>query len=136
MSGDVAWNGRPIEEMSRAELVQALRAAVRLLRAASPNTFIRPELEVAETPTGTRVARTFNWAFIPAGHLWSDEDRRSVQERLDALAAAHGFKGAVVRFGPDRLEVDVPQRLQIEQLLALQEWLAGEKDSLDVSQVP
>ena len=67
MSGDVAWNGRPIEEMSRAELVQALKAAVRLLRSASPDTFTRPDLEVAETATGTRVARTFNWAFIPAG---------------------------------------------------------------------
>jgi hypothetical protein len=42
----------------------------------------------------------------------------------------------VVRFAPDRLEVDVPQRLQIEQLSIIQEWLAAEKDALDISQVP
>lgn len=136
MSSDVSWKGRPIDEMSRAELVQALKEALLLLRSVSPDNFIRPELEVTETSAGTLVARTFNWAFIPAGHLWSDEDRGSVQARLDALAARYGFEGAVVRFGPDRLEVDVPRRLQIEQLLALQEWLACEKDGLDISQVP
>ena len=111
MSNDVAWKGRPIDEMSRAELVEALKAAVLLLRSANPGSLIRPELEVTETPAGTLVARTFNWAFIPAGHLWSDEDRRSVQARLDALAARCGFQGAVVRFGPDRLEVvEVPSQ--------------------------
>lgn len=136
MSKHVAWKGKPIDDMSRAELVEALKAAVLLLRSVSPNAFIRPELEVTETATGTLVARTFNWAFIPAGYVWSAEDRRSVQERLDVLAARYGFQGAVVRFGPDRLEVVVPRRLQIEQLVALQEWLACEKDSLDVSQVP
>lgn len=136
MSNAVTWKGKPIDDMSRTELAQALKAAVLLLRSVRPDIFTRPELEVTETPSGTLVARTFNWAFIPAGHLWSDEDRCSVQARLDVLAARYGFQGAVVRFGPDRLEVDVPQRLQIEQLLALQEWLACEKDSLDVSQVP
>ncbi|MBL6613063.1 MAG: hypothetical protein ISP49_11740 [Reyranella sp.] len=136
MSRDVAWKGRPIDEMSRAELMEALKTAVQLLQSVSPNSFIRPEIEVTETPTGTVVARTFKWAFIPAGHLWSDEDRRFVQTRLDALAARYGFPGAVVRFGIDRIEVDVPRRLQVEQLLALQEWLACEKDSLDISQVP
>jgi hypothetical protein len=97
---------------------------------------IHPEIEVSETFSGTLVARTFNWAFISAGHIWSDEDRRSVQERLDAVAPRYGFQGAVVRFGPDRIEVEVPRHLEIEQLLALQEWLACEKDSLDISQVP
>jgi hypothetical protein len=41
-----------------------------------------------------------------------------------------------VRFGADRLDVDVPRRLQVEQLIALQQWLEAERDSLDVSQVP
>jgi hypothetical protein len=122
--------------MSRAELVQALKSAVLLLRSVSPRTFIRPDVEVTDTPTGTLVARTFNWAFIPAGQLWSEEDRRAVQARLDAIAVRYGFQGAIVRFSRDRLEVDVPRRLQFEQLLALQEWLAAEKDSLDISQVP
>ena len=89
-----------------------------------------------ETAAGTVVARTFKWAFIPAGHLWSDEDRQEAQARLDGLAANHGLHGAVVRFTPDRVEVEVPRRLQIEQLLALQQWLDAEKDALDVSQVP
>jgi len=136
MSNHITWMGSAIEHMSRAELVKALKAAVLLLRSVSPNTFIRPEVEVTATPSGTLIARTFKWAFIAAGHIWSDDDRRSVQERLDALATRYGFKGAVVRFGPDRIEIEVPQRLEIEQLLALQEWLACEKDSLDISQVP
>ena len=136
MSNDVAWMGRPIDEMSRPELVQALRAALLLLRSVDRGAFMRPDVEVKDTPTGTLVARTFNWAFLPAGHVWSDEDRRAVQERLDAVAHRHGFQGAVVRFAPDRLEVDVPQRLQIEQLSVVQEWLAAEKDALDISQVP
>jgi len=128
--------GRPIDEMGRDELAAALKAAVALLRSANRNSFMRPEVEVRETAAGTVVARTFKWAFIPAGHLWSDEDRREAQARLDALAADHGLHGAVVRFTPDRLEVEVPRRLQIEQLLALQQWLDAEKDALDVSQVP
>jgi hypothetical protein len=41
-----------------------------------------------------------------------------------------------VRFAPDRLEVEVPRRLQIEQLLARRQWLDTEKDTLDASQVP
>jgi hypothetical protein len=41
-----------------------------------------------------------------------------------------------VRFGPDRLDVDVPRRLQVEQVIALQEWLDSERETLDVSQVP
>lgn len=73
---------------------------------------------------------------MSAGQLWSDEARRSVQARLDALSVRSGLQGAIVRFGFDRIEVDVPQKLQIEQLLALQEWLACEKDHLDISQVP
>lgn len=136
MTGDLSWKGRPIDELSRAELVQALKSAVLLLRSVSPNTFVRPELEVTETPVRTLVAYTFNWAFIPAGHIWSDEDRYSMQTRLDDIAPLLGAEGAVVRFGPDRLEIDVPRRLQIEQIFALQEWLASEKESLDVSQVP
>ena len=128
--------GRPIDEMGRDELAAALKAAVALLRSANRNSFMRPEVEVRETAAGTVVARTFKWAFIPAGHLWSDEDRREAQARLDALAADRGLHGAVVRFTPDRLEVEVPRRLQIEQLLALQQWLDAEKDALDVSQVP
>lgn len=136
MSDDVAWMGRPIETMSRAELAEALKAALRLLRSVGPRTFVRPDVEVADTPGGTLVARTFNWAFMPAGHVWSDEDRRAVQERLDAVAGRFGLQGAVVRFAPDRLEVEVPRRLQAEQLLVVQEWLAAEKDALDISQVP
>jgi hypothetical protein len=136
MSNSGTWMGRPIDEMGRDELAAALKAAVALLRSANRNFFMRPEVEVRDTAAGTVVARTFKWAFIPAGHLWSDEDRREAQARLDALAADHGLHGAVVRFTPDRLEVEVPRRLQIEQLLALQQWLDAEKDALDVSQVP
>lgn len=136
MSNDLAWMGRPVDGMSRAELLQALKAALLLLRSVGTRTFVRPDLEVRDTPAGTLVARTFNWAFLPAGHVWSDEDRRSVQERLDAIADRHGLQGAVVRFAPDRLEVEVPRRLQAEQLVVLQEWLATEKDALDISQVP
>ncbi len=127
--------GRPIAQMNRDELAAALKAAVHLLRSV-PSASFRPEVEVKETPTGTVVTRMFNWAFLPAGHLWSDEDRRAVQNRLDAIAPTHGLQGAIVRFGPDRLEIDVPRRLQVEQLLALQDWLEAEKEALDVSQVP
>ena len=80
--------------------------------------------------------RTFKWAFIPAGHLWSDEDRRDIQSRLDEFASRHGLEGAVARFGLDRLDVEVPRRLQVEQLIALQQWLDAERETLDVSQVP
>lgn len=136
MSNSETWMGRPIDQMSREELVGALKAAVPLLRSVNRNVFMRPEVEVKETAAGTVVARTFNWAFIPAGHLWSDEDRRTVQARLDAFAHGRGLHGAVVRFSPDRLEVEVPRPLQIEQLLALQKWLEAEKDMLDLAQVP
>ena len=82
------------------------------------------------------VGRAFKWAFLPAGQLWSEEDRREVQSRLDAFATRHGLQGATVRFGADRLDVEVPRRLQVEQVIALQQWLEGERDTLDVSQVP
>ncbi len=104
--------GGPIDEMSRDELASALKAAVAALRSAHRNLFMRPEVEVTETAAGTVGTRTFNWAFIPAGHL----------RFLDALAADHGLGGAVVRFAPDRLEVEVPRRLQIEQLLPCSNW--------------
>jgi hypothetical protein len=136
MSKSKTWMGRAIEELDRDELVAALDAALRLLRSISSASFLRPEIEVRETTGGTVVGRSFKWAFIPAGHLWSDEDRREVQSRLDELAARHGLQGAVARFDPDRLDVEVPRRLQIEQLIALQEWLDSERETLDVSQVP
>ncbi len=136
MSGDDTWMGRSIEGMNREELVTALKAAVRLLRSTTLPTFSHPEIEVSETPAGTTVGRTFNWAFIPAGHLWSEEDRHEVQARLDAFAPRYGLQGAQVQFARDRLQVDVPRPLQVEQLIALQEWLESEKDALDVSQVP
>ncbi len=69
------------------------------------------------------IGRAFKWAFIPAGQLWSEVDRREVQSRLDDFAAGRGLEGRRVRFGPDRLDVEVPRRLQIEQLIALQDWL-------------
>jgi hypothetical protein len=136
MEDDATWMGQPIDEMPPEELAAALKAAVHLLRSASPGTFIHPDVDVRVTPAGTIVARTFKWAFIPAGHLWSDEDRQVLQARLDAFAPRHGLQGALVRFGPDQLEVEVPRPLRIEQLVALQEWLNAEKDALDVSQVP
>lgn len=136
MPEDMTWMGRPIDDMNDKELAAGLKAAVRLLRSAASGSFTRPDLDVRETPAGTAVARAFNWAFIPAGHLWSDDDRREVQARLDAFAPQHGLQGAVVRFGQDHLEVEVPRRLDIEQLAALQDWLDAEKDLLDVSQVP
>lgn len=133
---DDTWMGEPIATMSQEQLARALTATVRLLRSAARAGLIRPEVEVRETPAGTVVGRTFKWAFIPAGQLWSDEDRRDAQSRLDAFAARHGLRGAVVRFGPDHLDVDVPHKLQLEQIVALQQWLDDEREALDVSQVP
>ena len=136
MSKDKTWMGRPIEELDRGELAAALEETLHLLRSVPSASFVRPDIEVRETPSGTVVGRSFKWAFLPADHLWSEEDRREVQSRLDAFAARHGLHGAVVRFGPDRLDVDVARRLQVEQVIALQEWLDSERETLDVSQVP
>ena len=136
MSRNRMWMGRPIEELDRHELAAALEAALRLLRSVPSASLVRSDVEVRETRSGTVVGRTFKWAFIPADHLWSEEDRRDIQSRLDEFAARHGLQGAVVRFGPDRLDVEVPRRLQVEQVIALQEWLDQERETLDVSQVP
>jgi hypothetical protein len=130
------WMGRPIADMDRHELAAALTAAMSLLQSVPSASFLRSDVVIRETPTGTAVGRTFKWAFIPAGQLWSEEDRREIQSRLDKFAARHGLQGATVRFGPDRLEVEVPRRLQVEQLIALQNWLDTERETLDVSQVP
>jgi hypothetical protein len=136
MSTDDIWMGRPIAAMTRDELATALRTAARLLRSVRPASALRPEIELRQRAGGTSVARTFNWAFIPAGHLWSEGDRIALQSRLDAFAARHGLEGAVVHFGTDRLEVHIPRPLQVEQLMAIQEWLESERETLDVSQVP
>ena len=136
MARNKTWMGRPIEELDRSELASALEATLRLLRSVPSASFVRPDVEVRETADGTVVSRSFKWAFLPAGHLWSEEDRRDAQSRLDEFAARHGLQGASVRFGPDRLDVDVPRRLQIEQVMALQEWLDSERETFDVSQVP
>jgi hypothetical protein len=136
MSRDKTWMGRPIEELDRRELAGALEETLRLLRSVPSASFVRPDVAVKETASGTVVGRSFKWAFLPADHLWSDEDRREVQSRLDEFAARHGLQGAIVRFGPDRLDVEVPRRLQVEQVIALQEWLDSERETLDVSQVP
>lgn len=136
MSKDKTWMGRPIEELDRRELEGALEETLRLLRSVPAASFVRPDVELRETASGTAVGRSFKWAFLPADHLWSDEDRRDVQSRLDEFAARHGLQGAIVRFGPDRLDVEVPRRLQIEQIIALQQWLDSEREALDVSQVP
>jgi hypothetical protein len=136
MSKNKAWMGRAIEELDRDELVAALDAALRLLRSIPSASFLRSDVEVRETASGTVVGRSFKWAFLPAGHLWSNEDRREAQSRLDEFAARHGLQGAIVRFGPDRLDVEVPRRLQVEQIIALQQWLDSERETLDVSQVP
>ena len=136
MSRNKMWMGRPIEELDRRELVAALEAALRLLQSVPSASLVRADVEIRETASGTAVGRTFKWAFIPAGQLWSEVDRQEIQARLDAFAARHGLHGATVRFGPDRLDVEVPRRLQIEQVIALQEWLDSERETLDVSQVP
>ena len=136
MSKNRMWMGRPIEELDRRELQAALEAALRLLRSVPSASLVRSDVEVTETGSGTVVGLPFKWAFIPAGHLWSEEDRQEVQSRLDEFAARHGLQGATVRFGPDRLDVEVPRRLQVEQIIALQEWLDSERETLDVSQVP
>ena len=136
MSHNEIWMGKPIDKMDRAELAAALRAAIGLLRSVPSASFIRSDVEVRESATGTVVGRAFKWAFLPAGQLWSEEDRRDIQSRLDAFAARHGLQGAMVRFGADRLAVEVPRRLQVEQVIALQQWLEAERDTLDVSQVP
>jgi hypothetical protein len=136
MTKNRTWMGRPIDALDRGELVAALEETLRLLRSVPSASFVRPEVEVRETASATVVGRSFKWAFLPAAHLWSEEDRREVQSRLDAFAARHGLHGAVVRFGSDRLDVEVPRRLQVEQVIALQEWLESERETLDVSQVP
>lgn len=130
------WMGEPIDTLTRDQLADALKAAVRLLRSIPRVGLIRPEVEVRETPGGTVVGRAFKWAFIPAGQLWSDVDRLDAQTRLDQFAACHGLQGAVVHFGPDRLDVEVPHKLPFEQIIALQQWLDAEREALDVSQVP
>lgn len=136
MSKNRMWMGRPIEALDRRDLEAALEAALDLLRSVPSASLVRSDMEVKETGSGTVVGRPFKWAFIPAGHLWSEEDRREVQSRLDEFAVRHGLQGARVRFGPDRLDVEVPRRLQVEQIIALQEWLDSERETLDVSQVP
>jgi hypothetical protein len=83
---------------------------------------------VAPIRSGLRLVR--------ADQLWSDEDRRDVQSRLGELAAKHGVEGAAVSFEPDRLEVEVPHRQQVGQVVALQNWLDTERETLEVSQVP
>jgi hypothetical protein len=127
--------GRPIADMDRHELAAALKAAMGLLQSVPSASFLRSDVEVRQTATGTAVGRTFKWAFIPAGQLWSDEDRREIQSRLDEFAARHGLQGAIVRFGRDRLEVEVPRPLPVEQVIALQKWLDTERETLDISQV-
>ena len=136
MTDDKTWMGRPIPGMDRLELAAALKAAIGLLQSIPAASFLRSDIDVRETSTGTTIGRSFKWAFLPAGQLWSEEDRREVQSRLDEWAARHGLQGATVRFGPDRLDVEVPRRLQIEQVVALQNWLDSERETLDVSQVP
>jgi hypothetical protein len=133
---DQIWMGRPIADMDRHELAAALMAAMSLLQSVPSASFLRSDIVIKETLTGTVVGRTFKWAFIPAGQLWSEEDRREIQSRLDEFEARHGLQGATVRFGPDRLEVEAPRLLQVEQLIALQNWLESERETLDVSQVP
>lgn len=130
------WMGRAIEDLDRSELVAALETALDLLASIPSASLLRSDVAVRETDSGTVVSRVFKWAFISAGQLWSEEDRRYVQSRLDEFAGRHGLQGAEVRFGPDRLDVEVPHRLQIEQLIAVQEWLDSERETLDVSQVP
>ena len=136
MTDDKTWMGRPIPGMDRLELAAALKAAIGLLQSVPAASFLRSDIDVRETSTGTTIGRSFKWAFLPAGQLWSEEDRREVQSRLDEWAARQGLQGATVRFGPDRLDVEVPRRLQIEQVVALQNWLDSERETLDVSQVP
>ena len=134
--GRDTWMGRSIDDMTREELVGALKAATRFLRSATAGSLSRPDLEVRTTPAETVIGRTFNWAFIPAGHLWSDQDQAAIQSRLDDFAAQHGLQGAIVRLGENRVDIRVPRPLHQEQIIALQEWLDGEKEALDVSQVP
>ena len=50
--------------------------------------------------------------------------------------SAESGRGAAVSFEPDRLEVEVPHRQQVGQVVALQNWLDTERETLEVSQVP
>jgi len=133
---DDTWMGRRIEEMSREELISGLKWAARIVQTAAPKAHRHPDVDVKMSASATRVGRTFSWAFISAGQLWSSDDRAAIQERLNKFSKRCGLEGAVVRFEMDRLEVEVPCRLQAEQIIALQDWLSTEKDALDVSQVP
>ena len=72
---------------------------------------------------------------IPVGRLWSEEDCRAIQSSLGDFAARHGLQEGVVRFGADRLDVEVPRPPEVEQVIALQEWFDAEGEALDVSQV-
>jgi hypothetical protein len=136
LNTDDTWMGRRIDEMSREDLVAALKWAARIIQTAAPQAHRHPDVDVTMSASATRVGRTFSWAFLPAGQLWSGDDRAAIQERLNKFGKRCGLEGAVVRFEMDRLEVEVPRRLQAEQVIALQDWLATEKDALDVSQVP
>jgi len=136
MSLDDTWMGRPLQDMTREELAAALTMAASLLRRAAKTVPVRPEIELSQTRAGTSVAGLFKWAFLPAGYLWSEDDRAAIQARLDAFAPAHGLRGPVVRFETDRLKVDIPHAVQAEQVMAIQDWLESERETLDVSQVP
>ena len=91
MTNDKTWMGRPIPGMDRLELV-ALKAAIGPLQSVPAASFLRSDVDVRETSTGTTIGRSFKWAFLPAGELWSEEDRREVQSRLDEWAARHGCR--------------------------------------------
>ena len=124
------WMGRRIDEMSRKNSPLPLGGRRAWFRLRSPTPTGIRTLTVAMSASATRVGRTFSWAFVPAGQLWSSEDRAAIQERLNKFAARCGLDGAVVRFDMDRLEVEIPRRLQAEQIIVLQDWLATEKDAL------
>ena len=71
--------GRPIADMDRQELAAALKAAISLLQSVPSASFLRSDVVITETSTGTAVGRTSTWAFSPAGQLWSEEVRREIQ---------------------------------------------------------
>ena len=110
-------------------------AELRLLRSVPSAPFLRPDVPVTEPRPG-QWSESFKWGFISADTSGPTRTAKKSKSRLDGLAARHGLQGAIVRFGPDRLDVEVPHRLQAEQIIALQEWLDSERETLDVSQVP
>ena len=128
-------DGPPYRGAGPARTGAALEATLRLLRSVPSTSFVRPDIEVRETASGTAIGRSFKWAFLPADHLWSDEDRRDAQSRLDDFAARHGLQGAPCGSVPTGWRSKCRAGCRSSRS-SLSRRLDSERETLDVSQVP